>query len=319
MSIEFTNAVKYDIFQLMSNDLKWGVKQRFIQIEMCLYWKSRLTTNMLIETFDIHRRQAGLDIAKYQDIAVDNIVYNPSKRCYEPTSTFKPLFIQKTTAEYLHWVQSQLISTADELPLSFRHIQGMPLELPEAQVKHSVLKAITYIIDHNEIRHGGSEAASQTFKEKKGSLIHFVDESVTSSTFVPYALAKVGNQWFIRGMDLPSSVFILIEVTSIFSAEVVDLINFTSVYNNTVLNNSTQSDMDESWNEVFQVTIKINPKLNLSPRMKLHIEECYQLTQGSFAINMRTALLDIYTSMLDQIKHSNGDSLFIYSIENMSW
>lgn len=316
MSMKFTMRAKHTTFLMMSNELKWGVKQRLIHIEMCLYWKSRLTTNMLIKAFDIHRRQAGLDIAKYQDLATDNITYNPSKRCYEPTSTFKPLFIQETTSEYLQWFQLQATNITEELPY---HLQGMPCELPVYQVKHSVLKAITYVIDHNKIRHGGAGAASQAFKGEKAIRLNFIDESAAPSILVPHALTKLGNQWFIRGMDLPTSAFILLEVTPIFNTEVVDLISLSSSYINRLLFKGIKAGEDDLWNEIYQITIKINPELNLSERMRLHIEECYQLTHGTLIINMRTALLDIYLSMLNEIKHSNGDSLFIYTTKNLSW
>lgn len=81
--------------------LRWGVERRLQFIDFRLYWYSRINRSDLTEQFGISTPQASADLARYQEIAPDNLVYNPSLKCYLATDEYSPKFDISNASRYL--------------------------------------------------------------------------------------------------------------------------------------------------------------------------------------------------------------------------
>ncbi|MEZ9539136.1 helix-turn-helix transcriptional regulator [Shewanella sp. 10N.286.51.B8] len=126
----------------MSSVQRWEVLLRYRLIETFVQWEGRLTTNHLCSAFGIGRQQASKDIQNYLKIAPNNLIYNPSKRGYEPSKSFSPQFTQGLASEYLNLIHNnQTINgllTTIPLPKCFTEV----LTVPERKIKSDVLRPL---------------------------------------------------------------------------------------------------------------------------------------------------------------------------------
>jgi len=129
---------------------KWGPGQRLEFIEFRLFWEGRLNRADLIEFFGISTPQASLDLARYMEVAPQNITYDKKLKAYLPTRRFKPVISSPESATYLD------LLLAPDRPLS--HFLGWvpPLGLlkyPNRQVKPKVLRPVLLAIrEHARLR-----------------------------------------------------------------------------------------------------------------------------------------------------------------------
>ena len=81
--------------------LKWELRQRLKLLECTLLLTGWVRTGALTESFGISRAQASKDFAVYQALRPDNLVYNKSRKYYEPADDFRPLLLSGKTSEML--------------------------------------------------------------------------------------------------------------------------------------------------------------------------------------------------------------------------
>lgn len=82
-------------------EIRWGVRRRLEFIDFRLFWASRFNRSDMAETFGISAQQASADIAQYERIAPNNLVYDRAQKAYKRTEDFKPAFIGETVERYL--------------------------------------------------------------------------------------------------------------------------------------------------------------------------------------------------------------------------
>jgi predicted DNA-binding transcriptional regulator YafY len=83
------------------DDLKWDLRQRLKLLECTLLLTGRVQTRALTESFGISRAQASKDFAVYRSLFPGNLVYNRSRKCYQPTDGFCPGLLSGRTSEML--------------------------------------------------------------------------------------------------------------------------------------------------------------------------------------------------------------------------
>ena len=64
----------------LTNRIRWGVHRRLEFIDFRLFWDGRLNRSDMAETFGISAQQASADIAQYERIAPQNLVYDRAER-----------------------------------------------------------------------------------------------------------------------------------------------------------------------------------------------------------------------------------------------
>src|SRR5215471_7212147 len=79
----------------------WGQQQRLEFIDFRLFWEGRLNRSDLIEFFGISLPQASLDLARYMEIAPENINYDKTGKAYLPSACFKPAVASVESTAYL--------------------------------------------------------------------------------------------------------------------------------------------------------------------------------------------------------------------------
>ena len=83
--------------------LKWEARKRLEAIERRLWWTGRLSRAVLVTEFGISTQQASADIARYQDVAPGNAVFDGSRRTYVATPEMRCRLIEPTADDYRQW------------------------------------------------------------------------------------------------------------------------------------------------------------------------------------------------------------------------
>ena len=86
--------------------LRWGVERRLEFIDFRLFWDGRINRSDLTEQFGISTPQASADLARYQEMAPDNLTYDPSLKCYLAAVTYRPVFEVDDSDRYLAQLNS---------------------------------------------------------------------------------------------------------------------------------------------------------------------------------------------------------------------
>lgn len=79
----------------------WPVEKRLEFIDFRLYWEGRVNRSDLIAFFGISVPQASADLARYQETAPENLVYDKSLKTYVAGPNFQPAFFEPSSDAYL--------------------------------------------------------------------------------------------------------------------------------------------------------------------------------------------------------------------------
>jgi hypothetical protein len=81
--------------------LRWGLRRRLEFIDFRLFWDGRFNRKDMAETFGISPQQASADIAQYEKLAPNNLLYDRAEKAYRRPPDFAPAFIGETIERYL--------------------------------------------------------------------------------------------------------------------------------------------------------------------------------------------------------------------------
>jgi predicted DNA-binding transcriptional regulator YafY len=87
-------------------ELRWGVERRFEFIELRLFWEGRINRSDLISHFGLSMAQASADLARYQELAPENLVYDKRAKTYVAGERFEPRFGKPDADAYLNTLLS---------------------------------------------------------------------------------------------------------------------------------------------------------------------------------------------------------------------
>jgi len=279
----------------MLKKLKWATKQRLREIELCLWWHNRLTTNMLMEKFQIERRQATKDIKLYRELRFDNIVYNPTKRCYEATSNFNALFITTDINEYLQWDKNKITS----LPINKLfglYGNGMfsnYLNTTNYYIAPATLQTISQSIEKNT----GSKKFCNAVN------ITFFNDKRNDSIVFPTNVAKVGFTYYIRIYEYELKQYQLIDISQIAKATMIDCHLYPEY----------QEDCE--WSETTKLKIQIVPFLpdSLSEHIQSFVSTNPKIINDlpSYTFTVHKALENLYRCMLKKVTYNKNSSIYV--------
>ena len=83
-----------------------GVDRRLEFIDFRLFWDDRTNHGDLTEQFGISTPQASVGFARYQEMAPDNLTYDPSLKCDLAAATYRPVFEVEDSDRYLALLNS---------------------------------------------------------------------------------------------------------------------------------------------------------------------------------------------------------------------
>jgi hypothetical protein len=81
--------------------LRWGIGQRLEFIEFRLFWDGQINRSDLIQKFGVSLPQASTDIARYLQMAPQNLRYDVHLKTYTASPTFVPLLYEPSARQYL--------------------------------------------------------------------------------------------------------------------------------------------------------------------------------------------------------------------------
>jgi hypothetical protein len=239
--------------------LSWAVEKRLKFLEFRLGWEGKLRRADLIDLFDISAQQASADIAKYHEIAPENLTYDGSAKTYVATASFHPVLGNTESIDYL----GRLRSIADgQLALSDSWLGSTP---PVA-----IVPTLARRVDAEALR-----TVLLAIRERLA--IHVLYQSLSREEpawrwLAPHALAFDGFRWHARAwchLRQAFQDFIFARMQSVGETRPDD----------------TDASRDLGWHRM--VTLRIGPHPGLSPASKRAIELDYGMVNGELAVETR--------------------------------
>lgn len=174
---------------------RWGQERRLEFIDFRLCWEGRLNRADLTEFFRISVPQASIDLASYQELAPQNMVYDRTQKTYIASSNFKPVLSSQDSSSYLNALLQREIGT---IAASDSFIGWAPpvasLPSPNRQVDSGILISLIRAIQK-------SEALVMNYQ----SMTNFDEQ--TQRTIFPTSLAHDGFRWHVRAFCFKSTIF----------------------------------------------------------------------------------------------------------------
>lgn len=243
--------------------LRWNVERRLQFIESRLYWEGRVRRGDLVDNFGISVPQASADLAKYQEMAPGNTVYDPKAKSYVVGAAFQPRLGAPSAHDYL----SQLRYLADGLISPDESWLGLAPDMAAVptlarRVEPEALRAVLGAIRDRKAIHVQYQSLSR--------------EEPTWRWLAPHALAYNDFRWHIRAWCHLRSEF-------------QDFVFARILAFGETRDDNIDRSADLGWNQ--SVTLKIGPDPRLGIARRRAIELDYGMKDGVLAVEIRTCMV----------------------------
>lgn len=164
---------------------RWSQEQRLEFIDFRLYWEGIINRGDLTLFFGISVPQASLDIARYIELAPENMEYDRKKKAYFATPHFKPVITSPQAHGYLNPLLGVASGTLQKEAAPLGEYPTVDVvRLPYRDVPTSTLRIIL-------------KAIRQRLK------VHIEYQSLTRPDptireISPHAIAFDGRRWHVR-------------------------------------------------------------------------------------------------------------------------
>ena len=254
----------------------WSTEARLQFIEFRLYWEGRINRGDLTEHFGISVPQASIDLRRYLEMAPENVEYDPRRKAYFATPSFKPRLITPSARDYL--AQLEMLQAERESPFSHKAFISVPptfdvVPFPDRIVEPMVLRLI-----------------SQAIRERRAMNILYQSMTRPEPTYrwiSPHAIASDGFRWHIRAYCHERNRFgdfIFGRILAIGDSRECEV---------------NQAD-DADWRAMLELTIAPNP--SLAEAHKRVIELDYGMKDRQAKLIVRRALASYLKKRLGLIK-----------------
>lgn len=247
--------------QAAGRELRWGVEQRLEFIDLRLFWEGRVNRSDLIGQFGVSIAQASADLARYQELAPENVAYDKSLKTYVATGKFEPRFARPDADVYLN----ALLSAASGI-ISKEHLWISKLPAFDA------VPVLRRAIDARRLR-----TVLATINSELSLRIRYQSMSRPQATWrwiSPHALAFDGFRWHVRAFCHSDRIY-----KDFVLPRVLDV-------DDTGPSKASGAD-DADWHRT--VVFKIGPHPGLTPAQRKAIELDYGMRNGGLAIEVRAA------------------------------
>jgi predicted DNA-binding transcriptional regulator YafY len=270
----------------VKNGPNWGARQRLEFIEFKAYWEGGVNRSDITRAFSVSIPQASADLADYQDLAPNNLVYDSSAKRYVATPKFSPRFAQPNSDEYLGQLSATRIrAVAKEHGWlsSAPSVDSMPL--PTRPVDRQILRQLLAAIRGTkslEIEYHSMNPDSTAEKWRR---------------ITPHAFAFDGFRWHVRAWCHRGNRFKDFLLSRCCGAR-----RFSEP--------GASLDQDDLWLTLLDVKLVPNPSLTLSQRKAVELD--YGMNDGAIVVSVRMALLYYFDKHvnpgLHRIMEQNEDS-----------
>lgn len=259
----------------MLHEIKFSTRQRLQFIEIMAYYTGMISRSMLAKAYGISDPAATKDLKLYNDLAPDNLEYNPSLFSFVPTENFDEVFADLDPQAILPMFAQNLLSVDNpggDSPIYGISVEALPLpsRLPDKAVLAQIIRAMKNGTQLRAVYH---------------SLSPRDEEQPQSRIIEPHALINTGLRWHIRAYNHDSYDF----------RDFV-LSRFSEAQQLPTAAESSQG-YDDEWIEVISLKLKPHPGLNEKQIRALSYD--YGLTDGLIDITVRRALVGY---LLQQLK-----------------
>lgn len=245
--------------------IRWGTERRLEFIEFRLYWEGGVRRGDITEKFGVSTPQASADLGLYQQLASGNLVYDTSEKRYVSTEHFQPLFLDLRADVYLTHLRDATGDSARLLDSWMGHVPSAALmPIPSRRVKSDVLRALVCAIREKKSIEVSYQSMNNANLDKAWRWLS------------PHSLVNDGSRWHIRAFCHNRHAF------RDFLLSRCDATREFSKAEGTIAD-------DIAWNEMFEVQLHPNPKLN--EVQKRGVMEDYEMVDGKLSISIRKALL----------------------------
>jgi hypothetical protein len=243
--------------------VRWTQERRLEFIDYRLRWDGALNRSDLTTFFGISVPQASLDIARYSELAPDNLEYDRSARVYRATRGFKAQFTGSSPQRFLH---DLLVQAASRAPAGRGFLGFVPLvalvPTPSRAVNASVVMALVRAL-------------------REGSAVRLVYQSLTSEqprarTLSPHALAHDGQRWHVRAFCHERAAY-------------RDFLMARMLKVGGTAPRARDGADDEAWHTMVTLRIIPHPKLPVGHRRAIELD--YGMVDGRTSLVCRRALL----------------------------
>ena len=245
--------------------IRWGTERRLEFFEFRLYWEGGVRRGDITEKFGVSTPQASADLGLYQQLAPNNLVYDSSEKRYVSTEHFQPLFLDLRADVYLAHLHD---ASGDRIRLLDSWMGDVPsaalMPVPSRRVKSDVLRALTKAIREKRAIEVSYQSMNNANLDKAWRWLS------------PHSLVNDGARWHVRAFCHNRHAF------RDFLLSRCDATRELGKAEGSIAN-------DAAWNEMFEVQLRPNPKLN--DAQKRGVIEDYEMVNGKLSISIRKALL----------------------------
>ena len=243
--------------------LRWGVERRLEFIDFRLFWDGRMNRSDLTEQFGISIPQASTDLARYQEMARENLTYDPSLKCYLATEAYRPVFGVEDAGRYL----AQLNSLASG---TIAREEAWLAETPEFRMVPTPGRSV----DSRSLK-----AILRGIRDSLALRIRYQSMSKPEPHWrwiTPHALGFDGFRWHVRALchnDETFKDFVFARIYEIGESKL----------------HAMDPGADKAWFD--SVTVIISPHPGLSESQSRAVRLDYDMPEGVRAITVSSAFL----------------------------
>lgn len=240
--------------------LRWGIERRMAFLDACLFWSGQVNRSDLMERFGISVPQASFDLARYQELAPGNLIYDRSRKTYVRGERFRPVVGCPSAEDVLE--DLAVSSHHERQRVSLPWLSGVPAE--------QVLPALRRKVDAAVLQHllaaiRGAKAARIKYQSLSRS-------NPTLRWITPHAVAFDGVRWHARAYcseHRDFRDFVLSRISLVNEMRTAD----------------APSEADKAWSGMVTLRLAPNPQLPSGARRGLEID--YGMTKGVARIRTR--------------------------------
>lgn len=241
----------------------WGQNRRLEFIDFRLLWEGRINRSDLTDFFGISVPQASLDLARYQEIAPENLEYDRKEKVYVAAPRFQPLMTLEDSSRFLNTLLAvNLGMMSREMSFIGWYPDFGAVLSPNRQIDSKTLFRVLEAIRNKLVLEVEYQSLSRPDPTTRG--------------ISPHAIAYDGFRWHARAYcheHKDFRDFVFARILSVKGAAPSDF----------------DSAKDQAWHTL--VKLELAPHPGLPPAQKRAIELDYGMKNGTVVIETRQALL----------------------------
>lgn len=256
---------------------RWGQERRLEFIDFRLMWEGRVNRSDLIGFFQISMPQASLDLARYLELAPDNLTYDRTAKAYVASDGFKPILCKDNSDTFLKellWRESGTLTLSESFIGWAPETAAVPF--PNRHVSTRVLVGLLRAIRNNCSIVIGYQ--SMAHPEPADRLI------------IPTAFGFDGFRWHLRAYCFKSEAYKDYVLGRIYSL-------------GKAADRPDTVPEDTDWHTFVDLVITPNPSYS-EPRRQA-IERDYEMIDGETKVRTRIALRQYVERRLGLVKPSD--------------